>query len=52
MENNKFEELMQSIHERVFHMEDGEAEKVVDEFIKQYPELLTVHDRSWYIKYC
>lgn len=52
MDEQRFDEIMLAMHQRVFHMEDADAEKVVDEFLEQYPELLEIHDRDWYIKFC
>ena len=52
MGNEEFEELMESMHMRVFHMEDADVELIIDDFIEEYPELLTRHDRQWYIEHC
>lgn len=42
----RFDEIMQSIREQCFHMNNEEAAKVVDEFIEKYPELLKFKTRE------
>ncbi len=52
MTKKMFEELLESIQQRTFHMNDIEAVDVIDKFLKEYPELLLFHDRDWFIKFC
>jgi len=51
MNKEEFEEILEAMRQRAFHMNDTEAENVVDEFLAQQPELLKFHDREWFIKY-
>jgi len=48
MEQEKFDELLESMHCSVFHMNDEEAKSIVDLYISHNPELLEMHDLDWY----
>ena len=51
-EDQKFCEIMDNIAQAVYHMEDEEAQPIIDEFLNNYPELLMIHGKEWYYKYC
>jgi hypothetical protein len=50
--DEKFEEIMDNIRCSTFHMSDAEARPIIDGYLERHPELLTVHEREWYHKYC
>ena len=52
MEQEKFDEILENLHCSVFHMNDEQAKEVIDRYLLTYPELLEVHDRDWFYKYC
>jgi hypothetical protein len=52
MTTEKFDELMENLACSTFHMSDEEARVVIEKYLEMYPELLEVHDREWFFKYC
>lgn len=46
-----YSEILQSMIESCFHMNDDQAKVVVDEFVKAYPDLLRYRDIDWYYKH-
>lgn len=52
MEYAEYDNILTDICQATFHMNDEEAKPIIDEFIKDYPELLDFHDREWYYKNC
>ena len=51
-DDEKFIRTMDSIAQAVFHMNDEEAQPIIDKFLEKYPELLNIHNKEWYYKYC
>jgi len=54
MEENdqEFQEIMESIRCSTFHMNDEEAQPIIDGYLNHYPELLNFHPIEWYYKNC
>ena len=44
--------LIFSLRESLFGFSDDEAIPVIDKYLEKYPELLEIHDKDWYYKYC
>ena len=42
------EELIESLREQLFHFNDEDARPIIDDFLHEHPELLTIHDIKWY----
>jgi hypothetical protein len=51
-EDQKFCEIMDNIAQAVYHMDDDEARPIINKFLIEYPELLEIHNKEWYYKYC
>jgi hypothetical protein len=51
-EDQEFCELMEAINCSTFHMNNEEARPIIDIFLTEHPELLKIHDKEWYYKYC
>ena len=51
MEKIDLEEIINDIRCSTFHMSDEEAKPVIDEYLKDYPELLLIHNIDWYYKF-
>jgi hypothetical protein len=52
MTDTEFKSLVQELREYTFLMTDEEATPVIDEHLKEHPELLDWQTREWFIKYC
>ena len=52
MDKEYFEDLLTDIRCATFHMNDEEAKPIIDEYLKEEPELLDYHTKEWYYKYC
>jgi len=52
MEQEKFDELLNDIRCTTFHMNDEQAKAVVDNYLRQFPELLEIHDKEWFYENC
>jgi hypothetical protein len=52
MEQIEFDELIDDIRCATFHMNDEQAKNVIDNYLRQFPELLDVHDRNWFYENC
>jgi len=52
MDEKKFDEIVFKMREDTFAMNDEEATVVVDEYIEEYPSLLSMKTKEWFIKYC
>ena len=48
----ELEQLIEDIRCATFHMNDEEAQPIIDMFLERNPKLLEYHDREWYYKYC
>jgi hypothetical protein len=48
----ELEQLIEDIRCATFHMNDEEAQPVIDMFLERNPKLLEYHDKEWYYKYC
>lgn len=52
MNRISIDELIETIRCSTFHMSDEEAKPIIDNYLDSFPELLEIHDREWYYKYC
>ena len=50
MSKNEFDENVDEMRQKCFHMSDEDAEKVIDEYLIQYPKLLKIKDKNWFLK--
>ena len=51
-EDQEFCEIMENIRCSTFHMNNKEAQPIIDGYLNRYPELLNFHPKEWYYKYC
>lgn len=49
---DEFEVIIEEIRCATFHHSDEEAKPVIDEYLEKYPQLLELHTKEWYYKYC
>ena len=42
------EELIENLRQQLFHFSDEEARLIIDNFLQNHPELLTIHNHDWY----
>jgi len=52
IEEINFDLIMENLACSTFHMNDEEAKPVIDKYLEMYPQLLNIHDKEWYYKYC
>jgi len=52
MNDKDFRHLVDELREYTFLMNDEEATPVIDDFLKEHPELIERETREWFIKYC
>jgi len=52
MDDSQFEYLIHNLRNQTFHMSNREATPIVDEFLKEHPDLLEKRTRDWFIQYC
>ena len=52
MSSVSIDELIECIRCSTFHMSDEQAKPIIDMYLENFPELLEIHDREWYYKYC
>jgi hypothetical protein len=53
MEDEKFKQLLKDIQllqKKVYLLTNEVAHPIIDEFLKEHPELLENHDKEWYYK--
>jgi hypothetical protein len=50
MSLKEFGDILKSMREQCFHMNDDEVSVIVDEFIDRYPQLINFQPREWFIK--
>lgn len=48
----ELETIIENIRCATFHMDDKQAESMINMFLEKYPKLLDYHNKQWYYTYC